>query len=403
MPGKGRKRQRRARKGTGSIYYDEKRKLYVGQISLGVDASGKRIRRTFYGKTEGEVQELIDKAKQDARSGLPVLPEKLTVADHFRDWLRAKKADVRASTYTNYETYVTTHILPALGHHKIRSLDYRMVNAFYETLEEKGLSARTIAYIAKLLRMGLEDAVRKRLIAENPARLAAKRSAGKKEARYMNQEEVAAFLKAAKGERLEHLFVLLLHTGLRPGEALGLPWDAVDLEARTLTVKQALHEVGPHLYLGEPKTSAARRTISLPNAAVAALKAQWKAQREEMMAKRATWRNADNLVFTDREGGYLRRTNIVRRDLKRIRERVREQTQGKIDLEGVTLHTFRHTHASMLIFAGVDIKTVSRRLGHESITITLETYGHLLPGQDERAAAAMDTLAAAFEGVIGSK
>ncbi|MGI6609252.1 MAG: site-specific integrase [Limnochordia bacterium] len=112
---------------------------------------------------------------------------------------------------------------------------------------------------------------------------------------------------------------------------------------------------------------------------------------EEQLASGGRWVNEENLVFTDTQGGLLRRTNVSKRDMKRIVRRA--------DLEDATLHTFRHTHASLLIAAGVDIKTISRRLGHENITITLQTYGHLMPGQDERAADVMDTILAGLPSV----
>lgn len=134
--------------------------------------------------------------------------------------------------------------------------------------------------------------------------------------------------------------------------------------------------------MGEVKTKAARRTITLPPEAIQALKRQRKRQLELQLASSGEWRNDGNLVFTNQKGWQLRRTNILKRDMKRILKRS--------GLEGVTLHTFRHTHASILIYQGVDIKAISRRLGHENITMTLQTYGHLLPGQDERAAEAMN-------------
>lgn len=193
---------------------------------------------------------------------------------------------------------------------------------------------------------------------------------------------------------------LPLHTGLRPGEALGLPWDAVNLEQGTLEVRQALHEEGAKLFIGELKGESAhgskRRRIRISEEAIAALRRRQSEQLDEILAAGNAWNNRHNLVFTTKTGGFLRRTNILRRDLKRIKERVAKLTEGRITLEGVGLHTFRHTHASLLIFSGVDIKEVSARLGHTSVTFTYDIYGHLLPGSDERAARARDELTAAW-------
>lgn len=368
-------------RGEGSIFR-RKDGVWVGKISLGYDLSRKRLRKTVYGKTKREVQDKLLRLQQDALRGLPAKPEKITVAQHFEDWLRTKKPNVRSGTYLKYESHIKTHIIPVLGHILLRDLDYRRIDAFYELLDAKGLSRSTVADIAAILRAGLKDAERKGLIPSNPARLAAPRSPGEREARFLDQDEIARFLAAAKGERLEDAFIVALNTGLRPGEWLGLTWDCVDFQNAKLTVKQALHEEVGRLFLAEPKTKAARRTISLPPAALQALRRQRKRQLEQQLAAGPKWRNELNLVFTDELGGPLRRTNIQRRDLRRICDRA--------GLEGVTLHTFRHTHASALIFAGVDIKTVSRRLGHKDITTTLQVYGHLLPGQDEAAAARLE-------------
>lgn len=393
MPGKGRKRKGRARKGTGAAY-EVRPGYWRGQVDLGVDGEGKRIRKSVTGRSQEEVQGKMDEFKQDVRNGLPVMTDKVTIGQHFEDWLRSKKPNVRSATYGKYRRLYENHIKKDLGGIRLVRLDYARINAFYESLDEKGLARSSVADIANVLRMGLEDAVRKSLLAKNPAKLASKRTSGKKEARFLTQQEVVAFLAAASGEYLEDAFILALHTGMRPGELFGLPWDAVDLEEGRLTVRQALHEEDGNLFIGEVKTDASRRSISLSETAVKALNRQRLRQKELRMAAGSSWENADNLVFTTKRGAYLRRTNIIRRDLARIRERVTKQSKGKMNLEGVTLHSFRHTHASLLIFAGEDPKTVQRRLGHENITMTLQTYGHLLPGQDERAADAVDRVIA---------
>lgn len=403
MPGKGRpKKQGRARKGTGNVR-EVRPGYWRAEIMVGTDAEGKRIRKSVTGRSPEEVEEKLDELRKAVRQGLPISNEQITVTEHFEDWLRTKKPNVRNGTFKRYEWHFESHIKPTLGRLKLKHIDYRKVNALYEHLDDKGLGKRTVFDISTTLRAALEDAVRKGLIPSNPAKLAAKRSAPKDEARFLTQDETKALLKALEGEWFENFFVLLLHTGLRPGEALGLSWDAVDLSERKLTVRQALHEEkhekkGGGLYLGDVKTKAGRRTITLTPDAVNALKRQRSKQREAEVSLGfdeidsqpvRKWQNHDNLVFTSGKGAMVYRTNIYKRDLPRIRKRVHEQTEGKISLEGVSLHSFRHTHASMLIAAGVDIKTVSRRLGHENIRITLDLYGHLLPGQDEKAAEAL--------------
>ena len=385
-------RERRGR-GEGGIY-QRKDGLWVGSVSLGQDAEGRRIRKDVYGKTKKEVREKLQKLQQDAMNGLPVKAENLTVDQHFEDWFRAKAGNVKATTLTNYKNVYKANIKPHLGHVKLKALDYRRINALFEQLQEKGLT-RTISMVSFLLRSALEDATRKGLVPVNQAKLSASRRQKEKEARYMNQAEIKKFFDAAKGERLEDALILAVNTGLRPGELCGLTWDAIDWKNKKLSVQQALIENEGKVWIDGVKTDAGRRTISLSEAAVAALKRQKKRQLEEEMAHRGKvkeavekgkelppWENMQNLVFTNENGGLLYRSSALKRLFNRVNQ--------KAGLDGVTPHTLRHTHASILIFQGVDPKTICARLGHTDVAFTLQVYGHLFPGKDESAAKEVD-------------
>ena len=374
------KKRRRRGRGEGSIY---KRGdgLWVASASFGYDAKGKRIRKTVYGKTKKEAREKLLEAQRDALSGLPIKPENLTLDAHFEDWLRSR--DVKDTTRNNYKNVYRANIKPYMGHLKLKDIDYRKVNALYEYLEEEKELTRSVSMVAFLLRSALEDAVKKGLVPVNQAKLAASRTQQRKEARFMDQKETKKFLEAAKGERLENALILALHTGLRPGEWLGLPWDAINWKEKKLTVKQSLVEDEGRVWIElTTKTEAGRRTISLSDTASAALKRQRKCQLEEQLAYGGEWVNEHGLVFTNTNGGLLYRSSALKRLFNRVNK--------KAGLEGITPHTLRHTHASILIYQGVDAKTISVRLGHEDVAFTLQTYGHLFPGQDEAAAAEVD-------------
>lgn len=236
------------------------RRFAIAAASFRAAASGpdgKRRRVTVYAKKKREVLAKLHKLQQDGLQGLPVKPEKVTVEQHLRDWLAQKKRQVRSGTYLKYESHLLTHVIPAFGILRLRDLDYWRINALYATLEEKGLAPATVADVASILRSALEDAVVKGLIVRNPAKMRPKPSAPREEARFLTQEEVHWLLGGAKGERLEAGFVLALHTGMRPGEWLGLPWEAVDLGGGTVTVREALHEEKGRVFLGPVKTTAA--------------------------------------------------------------------------------------------------------------------------------------------------
>lgn len=431
-------KKRRAARGAGSIYWSEKHQCYVGQISLGTDENGKRLRPTFYGQTKAEVQQQMDEAKRKHMLGRFVPGQTPTVKAHFESFLDAKKEQLAPTTYSQYEHRYERHIKPLLGNIELKKLDYERIEAFYKQLRENGLSPRTIYDVAALLRQGLNDAVKKGILPNNQAKVAASPRLVQEEARFLSHEEVRIFFQAAQGEELREFFTLALHTGLRASELLGLAWNSVDIESRKLTVRQAMHEVRGIMRLGNVKTKASRRTISLSQEAVEALKSQRKKQAKAQLAAGSKWDNSQNLVFTSRVGTPLIRTNITKRTLRRILNRAAiikaaerhgyynyreliavnkvlparamkagdafKLPDGRIAsleaddiMEGVGIHSFRHTHASMLIAAGTDILTVSRRLGHENIRITLDLYGHLLPGQDEAAAAVMDKLSSAWQ------
>lgn len=460
-----RKRRRRGR-GEGSVY-QRKDGLWEGRISLGYDAKGRRIRPTVQGKTKREVLEQLRQLQQDHMMGLPVKPEDITLSSHLETWLIEKRDSLKPSTLAKYQAHAKHIRNPehGIGHLRLNDLTYQHIIKFYERLEKQAkLSKRTIFDISTTLRAALTDAVRKKVLRENPALLVS-RSKGETEATFMTPEQLRAVLQAARGERIYDALVVLANTGLRPGEWLGLSWDDVDLQAGTITVRQALHEhqgtdesdddegPGHVMYLGPVKTKASRRTIKLPQAAVDALKRWRRTQAEERLAAGPRWVESQrkiaenvlpgfaaktNLVFTNRVGGFMSRNHVLRRDLRRILNRAavilaaqrlgvdpdetarlngpnlptstpveagyqivlpdgrQAQLEEQDLLTGVTLHTFRHTHASMLIARKVDIKTISKRLGHERITITYDLYGHLLPGMDEEAADCMDEFMASI-------
>lgn len=434
--GGNRKRARRGR-GEGTIYFDEKKGLYAAQVSLGYNAQGKRVRPTVYGKTKREVQEKLVQLQQNASLGKPVQPSRLTVQQHFEDWLRTKKPPATASaTYEWYRAHIYNHIIPFLGRYKVRDVTYLEINRFWEALEEKGLSRTSVAGIRSVLRMGFRDACLKGIIQMNPCDLAAKRTAKRSEVRYLNYDEQEAFLIAARGEWLEDAFLFAIHTGLRPGELLGLAWPAIDFRRKQAIIRQSLHEESGRLFLGELKTDAGYRVISLSETAVEALRRQRKRQAEAALKAGGQWKNTYSLVFTDRNGGPLRRSNILRRDLRRITRRAsiiqmawrlgfdhvellrlyKEAGEGPVRpgdqivingvpfeveasdvMEGVNLYTFRHTHVSILLDQGWDIKSIARRLGHTNEAFTLKTYAHLMPGKDAEAAEIMDRVHAQRE------
>jgi integrase len=182
--------------------------------------------------------------------------------------------------------------------------------------------------------------------------------------------------------KVEALYVLAVHTGMRRGELLGLKWDDVDLEAATVRVRRTLTRTdnGRHLALGEPKTKKSRRTVRLTQKAVEVLKSHRARQAEEKLGIGSLYQN-QGLVFAGEGGGLINPSNLRQRSFVPLLERA--------GLPRITFHDLRHTCASLLFQRNVHPKFVQELLGHTSVAITLDTYSHMLPGMGGEAADAI--------------
>jgi integrase len=183
-----------------------------------------------------------------------------------------------------------------------------------------------------------------------------------------------------RGDRLDPLFRLMLATGLRRGEALGLHWREVDLDAAMLRVRWTLTRTSRGLELGEPKTDKSRRTVPLPSSTVETLRAHLTKQADERLMAAEAWRE-HGLVFTTEIGTPLEPRNVLRRF---------ELLAQRAGLSGVHLHTLRHSAASFLLAAGTHTKVVQEHLGHSSYAITADIYSHVVPALQREAAERLD-------------
>jgi integrase len=203
-----------------------------------------------------------------------------------------------------------------------------------------------------------------------------------KEIKPLLSEQARALLEAAQRDRLEALYVLAVTTGMRQGELLGLRWEDVDFEAETLQVRRTLFtRAGRGFSFSPPKTSKGRRSIKLPEVAKRSLKKHRKAQLEEKMKLAGLWED-NGLVFATRFGTPVRRQELITRSFKPLLK--------KAGLPNIRFHDLRHTCATLLLGKGVHAKFVQELLGHATISITLDTYSHILPGMVDAAAGAMD-------------
>src|ERR671916_1486560 len=254
--------------GEGSIYR-RKDGRWVGQYLVYTPKGAKY--RYLYGKTRQVVAEKLTKAMAQRDSGLAFEAGKLTVAEYMNKWLtESARNRLRPKTYKDYSGLTRLHIVPALGHIKLKKLSPLHVQSFYGSKLESGLSKRTVEYIHTVLHSALKQAVRWELVPRNVTEAVDPPRPERKERPTFNLEQARLFLEMARGNRFEALYVLVIQTGMRRGELLGLRWEDVNLEQGLLHVRQALSPDGK--YFSQPKTAKGRRRIRLTPETVEALR-----------------------------------------------------------------------------------------------------------------------------------
>src|SRR5215218_5669077 len=365
--------------GEGSITRHKKSGLWMARYTVETPTGPKR--RTIYADTRKEAAEKLAKALSDRADGIVVDDKNLTVGEYLDRWLSdCVRGTVRDSTYSRDKYLVTNHIKPSIGRVKLKNVNALQVQSLYRERLDSGLSCSTVQKIHHVLHKALAQAVRWNLIPRNPADAVKAPTPTPKEMHPLSALEARRLLEAARGDSLEALYVLAIHTGMRQGELLGLKWADVDLENAIVRVRRTLTRKGTGYVLGEPKTKKSRRTVRLTQKAVEALRSHRVRQAREKLRIGSLYQDQD-LVFAGRNGGLINPSNLRQRSFKPLLKRA--------GLPQITFHDLRHTYASLLFQKNVHPKIVSDTLGHASVAITLDTYSHMLPGMGGEAADAM--------------
>ena len=382
---------KKARRGRaeGSIF-ERADGRWSAEVSLGYDGNGKRVRKTVYGSTKAEVAEKLRKLQAEHDAGRLVETEKVTSGEYLTRWLHnTARNKVGVQTWERYRQLVELYLVPILGGVKLSKLAPLHIEQCYSAMERgapdrKKASAPTRKGAGVILSAALKHAVRIKLIPFNPAADVVKARPAEREMRFMTDYQAKLFLKSAKGQGLLTLFVTAVATGARQGELLGLKWSDIDFDKGTLDIRRSLGWVKRKPILKEPKSKAGRRTIALPPFALTAL-------RDHRAAALKIGQIAAP-VFCTRTSNYLDKKNVLRSFKNVVRKVNWANSEAEPLPKEIRFHDLRHTHASCLIAAGHSIKAVSRRLGHSSIEITLRVYAHLMPNDDEKLAAGVETL-----------
>ena len=345
---------------------------------------GRRVRRSLFGKTRAEVRTKLTAALQANEEGVPVPGTGLTVGICFDQWLESIHGSVRPKTYSSYASNVKLHLAPGLGHRRLGSLTPQQVNAFLAAKTAAGLSPRTVGYLRALLRQALGQAERWGHVSRNVAMLAQPPRIPRREIHPLTQDQARTFLDAIRGDRLEAIYLVAIGMGLRQGEILGLAWSDVDLEARHLTVRFALQRIDGTLRLVEPKSATSHRIVALPDFVADGLRAQRVRQLEERLLAGSRWHEDErDLVFRTTIGAPLDGIAVTRRC---------QASVASAGLPRQRFHDLRHACASLMLARGVAPRVVMETLGHSQISLTLNTYSHVIPALGRAAADGMDDL-----------
>jgi integrase len=338
---------------------------------------------TLHG-TKKQAQEQAAKIVAAHAGGLYVDPSQQTVAAYAAHWERNWAAqNVSAKTLERYSELIRVHILPAIGSIPIQKLHAAHLEKLYAALT---VAPRTKHHIHRLLHTMLERAVRLAVVQRNVSDLVDAPNVPDKEIEILSQTEISRVLEVLKGGSwLYPIVMVALGTGMRRGELLALRWKDVDLDGAKLRVEQSLEQTKlSGLVFKAPKTKRGRRTITLPASTVTALREHLKATLERRLMLGQGKLHDNELIFSAWTGKPQSPQGMSQKWRKAVRT-------AKLK---ATFHSLRHTHASSLIAAGIDVLSISRRLGHSSPSVTLNAYGHLFK-PDDKAAAAIDEI---FEG-----
>jgi len=295
-------------------------------------------------------------------------------------WVPQKRRHVRATTAYRYAWFVEHYINPAMGDIPLRRLRADHLDGLYEALASTGgrsgdgLAPKTILEVHMIVRAALDLAVQRKLVTHNVAHgaQARRRPPTRAAARCWSAVELRAFLASARHHRLYPALHLAAHTGMRRGEIVGLKWFDLDRTASRLSISRTLQNVGGRPVEFGGKTRTSRRTVELDEQTMRTLSG-WRRR----LANDGLPHGPDDWMFCNATGRFLNPESV-----SQLFDRIVRRTE----LPRIRFHDVRHTHASLLVAAGVPIKVVSERLGHAHPAFAMHTYQHLLPGMSAAAA-----------------
>jgi integrase len=369
---------RKRANGEGSVFFHSGKRRWCAKITL---PGGKRV--SLYAATRQEAsRRMVDALKSREQGTLVVVP-KMTLHKFLSQWLaQSVRPNVRPWTYKGYEVIVRVHLAPEIGHLSLTDLNAQHVQALMNKKIAGGLSPKTVQYIRGVLRTALNEAIRWELVSRNVASLVRGPRSERKPITPFGPADAMRLLEAAQSDRLGALYSVALALGLRQGEALGLTWSHVDFDRAVLRVEQQLQRVDGKLTLVPLKTSQSRRTLPMPDIISDGLRLHQGKQQRERRAAGSRWQDT-GLVFTTPIGTGLDGPNVTKGFQRLL---------ARSSLEKRRFHDLRHSCASLLLAQNVSPRVVMEILGHSQISLTMNTYTHVLPDLKREAVMSIDAI-----------
>lgn len=366
--------------GEGTVYLRSDGR-WVGSPYVPI-RSGRRVRRSVYGRTREEAHRKLTVVLRQAQQGIPAAEANWSVERYLNYWLdEVVQHERRPATVATYRKIVERFILPSLARKRLDRLtpqDVRLlINACREQRRTDGepMSTWTVQMVHAVLRNAVQHAVAEEIVPRNVVKLVRVPAPSYEVGTGLSADQARAILQRFETDRLLALYVLALTLGLRKGELLGLRWVDVDFEAGEVHVRQAAQRVGGVLRFDPPKTRRSRRTLPLPGTCLDALREHKARQARERLAAGPSWA-ASGLVFTTRHG-----TPIEPRNLNRHWHATREA----IGLSTVRFHDLRHTCVTLLLDLDAPPHIVQAIAGHSAIDVTMTIYAHASREEQRRA------------------
>ena len=360
---------------------------WEGRITIGYDENNKQICKSIYGKTKKEVSDRLKQMQHDLNKGTYVEPTKTTVSSFFEKWIKDYLIKARDSTKYQYNGYFENYINDEIGSVEMQKVTPEMIQMLISKCYKKPLSAKTVRNLHGIIHHLFADAVRLRIVNNNPAEYTNLPEVEKKEMLILEGDNLKAFIEEIKGKPFEHLFFIDCFTGMREGEILGLTWDCINFENETILVKQQLKRdsrIGEKssAYILAPTKTGNIRLLSPASSVFDALRKVKAEQSRNKLQYGKAFDNKDNLVFTDPVGRYINGRTLLKAFKKRV---------SAIGLPAMRFHDLRHTYTATALETGDNMKLVSSNLGHTNISTTMNIYAHLTNKAKKDSANRMET------------